>query len=289
MALLLALLPDEIARSRLRRALEVDRASRARHQLLLASGWEEMRRLALRSAPQLAIFDPYASGGFDLEDGRRFRADFPSIALLPYGELVGRHIRDVLRLAALGVQEVVVRDEDDRPVAFHLLITGALTSSVPGMVLAELEDLLPARLTPLMRDLLFAANRSVQPEEVARLYHRHPNTLREHLRAAGLPAVNKLIVWARLFHAARLLESPARTVESVALILEYPSVSALRNQLQRYAGVTPQEVRERGGLHLVLAAFRERHWAERWEVGAEMARESECFVAERVHDEENRR
>jgi AraC-like DNA-binding protein len=267
MALLLALLPDEIALSRLRRALEVDRASRVRHQLLLARGWEEMRHLALRSAPQLAIFDPYASGSFDLEDCRRFRADFPSIALLPYADFTRNRIRDVLRLASLGIQEEVVRDEDDTPVAFHLLITGALTSSVPGMVLVELEDLLPARLTPFLRDLLFAARQSLRPRDVARLYHRHPNTLREHLKAAGLPPVNKLIVWVRLFHAARLLDSPARTVENVALVLEYPSVSALRNQLQRYAGVTPQEVRERGGLGLVLAAFRERQRAGRWEAG----------------------
>lgn len=103
MALLLALLPDEIALSRLRRALEVDRASRARHQLL-ASGWEEMHRLALHSAPQLAILDPYVSGNFTLEGCTRFRTDFPSIPLLPYADFTRNCIRDVLRLAALGVQ-----------------------------------------------------------------------------------------------------------------------------------------------------------------------------------------
>lgn len=279
MAHLLALLPDEVALSRLQRALELDRACHAEHSVLRAGSWEQMRHLAVYFAPQLVIFDPHASGPFDIEECRPFRAEFPSIPLLPYARRNHMDVRDLLRLGALGVEDVVVRDEDDTPAAFHRRITAAFTSCVPALVLAGMGDLLPPRLTALLRDLVSAASQALRPDDVSRLYHRHPNTLREHLRAAGLPPVNKLIVWARLFHAAHLLESPGRTVENVALMLEYPSVAALRNQMHRYVGLTPHEVQARGGLRALLGHFRERHRAGRWD--------ADCSFAGRAAAKEN--
>lgn len=272
MALLITYLPDEIARRRLARALEVSCAARAPYTVVAARSWSEMRDVAMRSAPQLAVFDPYASGLLDLDLCAAFHRDFPSIALLPYGDFARGGARDVLRLAQLGVCEVVVRDQDDTPITFHLRITGALLSSVPGRVVTGLGDLFPATLHPFLRSLLFRASRPLDPADAARLYYRHPNTLREHLRAAGLPPVNKLIIWARLFHAAQLLESPVRTVDNVALALDFPSTAALRNQFQRYPGVTPQEVRAMGGMVFLMAKFRERHEAGCWEVGRERLR-----------------
>lgn len=265
MALLLVLLPDPALLARVRRAIQTDRL---RHRLLVAGSWSELHDLASRSAPQLAIVDPYPAGGFALDACAGFRAAFPSVALLPYGDFTRGSARDVLRLAALGVREIVVRDQDDDPVMLKLILTELLAGSGVGPVLQEVEDLFPGHLLPWMSHLLSAASRHLAPDDAAHLYHRHPNTLREHLQAAGLPPVNKLIVWVRLFHAAHLLADPARSVEDVALSLDYPSVNALRNQLQRYVGLMPREVRARGGLPLLLTAFRERHRTGRWEVGA---------------------
>lgn len=107
-----------------------------------------------------------------------------------------------------------------------------------------------------MGELVQTAAQPLTPADAARLYHGHANTLRVHLRAAGLPPLNQIIVWARLFRAAHLLGDPARAVESVAAALAYPSANALRNQLDRYAGLCPREVRAAGGLPALLQAFR---------------------------------
>jgi hypothetical protein len=52
------------------------------------------------------------------------------------------------------------------------------------------------------------------------------------------------------------MEEGGRTLEQVALRLEFPGAAALRNMLARYTGLTPREVREGGGVRAVLAAFR---------------------------------
>jgi AraC-like DNA-binding protein len=131
---------------------------------------------------------------------------------------------------------------DDSPLAFALHLTDALAGSVAGRVLAALEDRIPDALVPAVRHLLFAAERPLGPQQVARASFRHEKTLREQLRAAGLPSTQKLIVWARLFHAAQLLGGGRRSVENVAGTLDVPSASALANQLGRYAGVKPGQL-----------------------------------------------
>jgi hypothetical protein len=58
-----------------------------------------------------------------------------------------------------------------------------------------------------------------------------------------------------VFVAARLLEEPGRTVESVAHQLEFDSPSGLRNTLRRYTGHAPAALRASGGLRCALRAF----------------------------------
>jgi AraC-like DNA-binding protein len=266
MALLLASLPAQ-ALLRLRRALAWEAAAHARHQLVVARDWGEMREIAHASSPQLAIFDPYALGEFDWAALAEFRAHFPYTVVLPYGDFSGPRTHDVLRLPALGIGDLVLWDVDDAPAGMRARIADALTSPIADAVFSGIADLLPARLAPFLRSLLRATHQPLEPEDAAQLYHRCPNTLWKHLRSAGLPPVNKLIVWTRLCHAAYLLGDSGRTVENVADVLGFPCANALRNQMQRYAGVTPREVRAGGGLPLLLAAFRERHRAGSWETG----------------------
>lgn len=265
MPLLIAILLDDTARMRLDRALDSSRSSSPPHDLRVVASWSAAREVAAKLPPQLAIFDPYTSGVFAVDECTAFRKDHPAVALLPYGDFARRPVRDVLSLARMGVDELVVRNEDDSLCAFRERIDRALRYAFPGQVLRELEDLIPPTLTPFLHQLVAVAERSACPREAARLYHRHPNTLREHLRRARLPPVNKLIVWARLFHAAHLLGSSRRSVDSVALVLSFPSATAMRNQIQRYTGITPQQIRSRGGLPCVIAAFRERFRDGGWE------------------------
>jgi AraC-like DNA-binding protein len=255
----LILLPDPIMRARLDTALRVDGGARADHHV---RNWAEMREVALRSHVHLAIFDPYASGALDLDSVALFHEQFPNLVLLGYGDFARRSVRDTVRLVRVGVWDIVVRGEEDSPLKLRDLVDEALAPSLDGGALSKLRDLLPAHLVPLFRQLLSVAYWPLTPTDVAKLYHAHPNTLRKHLQAAGLPTVEKLIVWMHLFQAAYRLGDTPRTVESVALSLGFASASALRNQLRRYAGVTPHELRPGASLEVLLEEFRER-----WRVG----------------------
>lgn len=287
MPLLLARLDDPTAVARLHAATQMDIAGYRQHRCVFARTWNEMQALALAGSPQIAVFDPCRGRGLELDECRRFHTKFPSVSLVPYGRFDGVHPREILALAELSVSDVVVRDVDDGIARFRCVLSLALSGSVCGIALAGLEGIIPPHLVPFARELLLRAHRPLTPRCAAQLYHRHPNTLREHLRAAGLPPVNKLIIWSRLFHAAHLLDDRGRSIENVALALEFPSPSALRNQLLRYTGLTPQQIRAAGGLRAVVAAVHVRHSSGSWEARGsslpprrQMARESANGVAQ---------
>ena len=52
------------------------------------------------------------------------------------------------------------------------------------------------------------------------------------------------------------MASTCRTIESIALQLEFPSDTSLRNMMKRYTGLKASEVRQRGGARCVVAAVR---------------------------------
>lgn len=255
MALVIALLPDHEMLSRLRRALRVDQAVRARHSLTAAADWDGVEQLAAAGAPHLLVFDPYASGRLEMGRCAEFARRYPSVSILPYGDVARGHPRDLIQLAVIGVREVLIRGQDDRPATLYLALCRMFSGSVDARVVDELGGRLPPQLEPFVRTLVSAAVAPLGPADAARLYRRHSNTLREHLRAAGFPPINKMIVWARLFQAAHLLEDPVRSAENVALALDFPSASALRNQFHRYVGMPPAGVRAGGGVRAVARAF----------------------------------
>ena len=292
MPTLLSLLPDPHSRVRLERALRAGETDFTTRDVVNVERWPDLHRAAAHSPAPLAILDPYASGRLELGAVESFRAHFPATTLLAYGDFGHHSTRDAVRLLRAGVADIVVRGEEDTPAVLAAILSEALARSADGKAMAELEGAVPPHLVPLVREVLRNAGRPLTPGEVARLYHRHPNTLREHLRAAGLPPVNKLIVWMRLLHAAWHLEETGASADRAARVLRFPSGVAFRNQLRRYAGVTPGELRERGGTAFLLAEFRRRLATGAWDAapsgrpprrgrGGGMARQSEHAVAQR--------
>lgn len=268
MSLVFVLLPDPVARDRLRRALDMDRASRISHEVVFASDWDDLhQRVGLRPAG-VAVVDPYGSGSDGMDRCAGFHHRFPSVALLPYAEFSPRRVPDVLRLAGLGVRQLVVRGQDDGPDELSRRVRSAGADGLCGAVLRALGGAVPPSLAPLVCHLLQHTGAPLCPDQAARVSFCHPKTLRAHLRVARLPSLNRLIVWTRLFHAAYLLGEDDRSVESVALALDFPSVGALRVQLRRYAGVCPQQVREGGGLAPLLRAFLAQRPPERRKTAA---------------------
>ncbi len=93
-------------------------------------------------------------------------------------------------------------------------------------------------------------------EDVANALGVHRKTLVDRLKAAQLPSPRAIIGWCRLLVAARVLDDPGRTVEQVALMLDFPSGTALRNMCKRYTGLRTGEVRQNGGVRCLMHAFK---------------------------------
>jgi AraC-like DNA-binding protein len=75
------------------------------------------------------------------------------------------------------------------------------------------------------------------------------------LRDCGLPSAGHLLLWARLLHAARWLEEPGRSAESVSRQLDYANGPAFRRALRNYVAATPTQVRRGGGIRWMLEQF----------------------------------
>lgn len=95
-----------------------------------------------------------------------------------------------------------------------------------------------------------------------------PSKLRDTLRDAGLPTPNQLLLWGRLLLAGARFEDPKRTVESVAYSVRYATPGALSRAMRRHTGLRPVQIREGGGMSMVLRALLERQERTRGSVPA---------------------
>lgn len=169
-----------------------------------------------------------------------------------------------IRLLAMGLQSVCFQTG---PGVDHAELAAAVEDGLAGAVAREamvaVGDALPSALRDFVTRLWVQCLRPVAVADAAGLYHRHPSTLRRHLQAAGLPSIEKLISWGRVFHAASLLKTAHTSVDTVAASLDFPSAGALRNLLRRYANVTPSDIR-REGMEAVFREFEHRYMARNW-------------------------
>jgi transcriptional regulator GlxA family with amidase domain len=117
-------------------------------------------------------------------------------------------------------------------------------------------------LLPMFEFCLAYPERATSVQAVAHVLGVHRKTLVNYCAQASLPPPGAVIAWCRLLLVGHFLETPGRTVEGIALRVEFASATALRNMLRRYTGLRPQQVRERGGLRCIVDAFR-RSLAER--------------------------
>lgn len=245
-------------------ALVIDRVGRARVQEALRS-LDEPR--FCERAPELidAAADPAVRGvlaePFD-RDGcsvlpalRSLRRDYPTLPVVVYGVIRPGAWGEIVRLHGIGIHDFVIRDHDDHPSAFRTVLDRAIARSTAEHVIREAGEWIPGDARPVIELCLERPARALTVAELSRLLGAHRKTIVRRMRAAGLPAPSRLVGWCRLLHAARMLEDPGRTLEAIALHLDFASASALRNMLSRYTGLSPTVVRERGGLACVLPLF----------------------------------
>lgn len=113
---------------------------------------------------------------------------------------------------------------------------------------------------PPARDVIqFTIERGDQPwsvRELASSLGIPRKTLDRRLAKAITLTARELIGWSRLIALAMRLESSAASADAIAAELRFASPSAMRNLLQRYAGLTPTEVRTQGGSEHLFSRLR---------------------------------
>lgn len=188
---------------------------------------------------------------------RTIREQFPNVPVVAYCALTPYTSSDVLALARAGVNDLILRGIDDERVTLRSAIEAAHEHCLAERALEVLTPLVPATVLPFLTYCLQNATRPLTVAEAARALGVHRKTLVDRLTAAGLPSPSAIISWCRLLAAARLLEDPGRPVEQVALLLDFPSGTSLRNMLKRYTGLRPAEIRENGGVACALHIMRQ--------------------------------
>lgn len=183
------------------------------------------------------------------------RRQLPSVAVVAYCANAGGTSDDVLAFGRAGAHNLVLRGIDDERHSFRAALGVAEQRCTAALVYERVRDQLPEGVAPLVSLYLRADGEPPTVARAADLLGVHRKTLVNRLAAAGCPTPRALRTWCRLFVASRLLEEPGRTVESIALQLDFETTAGLRNALKRYTGRGACEVRSAGGLAYVLAQF----------------------------------
>jgi AraC-like DNA-binding protein len=185
---------------------------------------------------------------------RQLRTRYPSVAIVLYVSVPPTPPRELFEAGRFGIDGLVLAEQDDEPRQVRAFIEQAEARGVLGVVRQVLHG-----VRPTVRDAtLIAVTRAHQrltPERLARILGLRRKALASRLSQAGFPPPARLIAWGRLIVAARLLEDEQRSVDSVAMSLDYPSGSAFRNIFRRYLHQTPQHVRAKGATQFVIDAF----------------------------------
>jgi len=255
-----AVLSDATLRARLTGALRGRVAA-----LTFCDGAAEALMQLAAGARALVVGTADAAGCPTAPLVERVRRDHPNVTVIAYCTLTrgcggGPGLVELVRAGAHGA---FLRDVDDDPHALRAALRVAEETCAADLVLGALGASLPTGVRSLVALYLRAGERSPGVAEAARALGVHRRTLVNRLRAAGCPAPRALRTWCRVFIAARMLEEPGRTVESVALQLDFDSPSGLRNTLRRYTGHAPAALRAAGGLPVALSAFAEACAARR--------------------------
>jgi AraC-like DNA-binding protein len=186
---------------------------------------------------------------------RRLAALAPDLPVIAHCHTGVEHAADVRLMAEAGVHEFLFVGVDDTGTGMRSVLASAQRACAAARVVEVVRPLLPERLGIIATACLTHPVQGRSVAGLATLLGVHRKTLLNQCARDGGPAPATLIGWCRLMLAAHLLATTGQTVEWVALELEYPSATALRNAMKRYTGLRASEVTRAGGLTRVVRAF----------------------------------
>ena len=209
--------------------------------------------LAAATHASAIIAEPRDRDGEDVSSAVvAVRGGLPSVPVIAYIADGDTSSADILAMARAGVHDLVRAGFDDVGFALGTALASATANCATEAVRSELEQMVAPEAWPFVSWCLTRANGAISIRTAAEALGLDRRTLVRRLGRAGLPHPRRIAGWCRVIAAARLLDEPIYTVEQVALRLDFPSGTALRNMLRRYTGLRPREIRENGGVRCVM-------------------------------------
>ncbi|MSR36418.1 MAG: AraC family transcriptional regulator [Gemmatimonadetes bacterium] len=228
------------------------------HELIECNGLEQFWEVVMSSPVDGCVIDIYhPSTPLTLNDLQRLRRLVPPLAIVVYADFQDREL-DLFELGRLKIDGAILTGATDRAEETRRAVAGALAAAGALGVMASLEGQLHPLGMECLRWSIEHADESPTVAQLAEALGLSTPVLTRELRQRRLPPPARLLMWGRLFRAARVLSDPERIVEEVAFKLGYSSASALGRALHRETGLPPTELHGRGAIACVLDGFSRR-------------------------------
>ena len=215
------------------------------HTLSAAADAAELHSSLRSSDVDVLIVDPAMDGGRWEGSLEEIVAAYPQVPAVVYTMLTPAAMRQVVRLARVGLQHVVLNRFDDEPSRFLDLIERAPAHPLAEAMLQELAVPLrglPVIVTRAIEQLFRSPARVKNTQELASLAGMIPRTLYRHLMPVGLQP-RQLLICARLLRTYTLVREPGVRVKEVAFKLGYADPDHLTEQLREWTGCSPRDLR----------------------------------------------
>ena len=257
MARLAVLEPDARLAARLSAALA------DHHELIGCRDLEALWDVVMNGTVDGCILDIYhPAHPVALSDLQRLRRRMPPLAIMVYADFED-HELDLFELGRLKIDGAILTGAEDHAHETRRAVAAALAAAAALGVVAALDGQLHPLGMECLRWSIEHAEESPTVTQIADGLALTPATLARELHERRLPSPARLLLWGRLFHAARLLTHPDRSVEDTAYRLGYSSAPALGRALRRETGFAPTELRKRGPLACTMDGFVRRELRRR--------------------------
>jgi len=218
--------------------------------------WRTLREAARNaSAAEVAVVEASGPDAGLSPELRAFLAEFPQVPVIAVLPPALESVREVRTLREWGVAEVIVRGVEDTPEG----IAGAVRYAQGTVLRGVVQEILPPYVGAPTRRLLLAAAEAIatggHARDMAAALSVTETTVMRRCERLRLPPPRRLLAWMRVLLAARLLDHPGRTSQSVAYACGYATEAGLRRVLQGFLGTSVTELRERGAVKAAAGAF----------------------------------
>jgi AraC-like DNA-binding protein len=179
---------------------------------------------------------------------------FPKLPVVAVVHLTSVDVRALLRIAPIGVEEVIAIGIDSPWQVVQSVLTSPAVDASIEMVLSTLRPRIRDDAWPFVTSVVRGASTPISVNDWSARLGVQRTTLLRRLRAVGLPPPTMMLTLGRLLVAAQLLGVHNWTVKHTAAALQYSSAATLRKSLRHHAGVRPHQTRTSSGLDRVMNA-----------------------------------